>query len=283
MENFNDYIKSEYEKAQFKKVHEWKNLEPSVLSKAIGTITQPVGWVINKIIPQSALRGAIEGCNGMSKYTINVSSFCSTNGLSNIEQLKKEPLKRCDDLANDVHNWAIGIAATEGGAAGAIGLPGLFVDIPAIMTLAFRTINKIGLCYGFENNTEEENQFALSILSSAGSNSVKEKQMALLTLRQLEVMIAKTTWKQMVRTAAEKQASKEAGVIAVKRLAKQLGVNLTKRKAAQSIPFIGAGIGASVNGWFIKEVGWAARRVYQERWLNEKYDNEADIEIVDVA
>ena len=57
----------------------------------------------------------------------------------------------------------------------------------------------------------------------------------------------------------------------IKNLAKQLGVNLTKRKALHAIPAIGALVGASVNGWYIKEVGWTARRAFQERWLLENH------------
>ena len=26
-------------------------------------------------------------------------------------------------------------------------------------------------------------------------------------------------------------------------------------------------VGGSANGWWMKEVGWAARRAFQERWL----------------
>ena len=40
----------------------------------------------------------------------------------------------------------------------------------------------------------------------------------------------------------------------------------TARKALQVIPGIGTGIGASVNGWYIKGVGWTARRAFQEKW-----------------
>jgi hypothetical protein len=55
-----------------------------------------------------------------------------------------------------------------------------------------------------------------------------------------------------------------------------LGINITKRKALQAIPVIGAGVGASLNGWYIKEVGWAARRAFQERWF---IDNRKLLEI----
>ena len=103
------------------------------------------------------------------------------------------------------------------------------------------------------------------------SNTVAEKNAALAFLKSAEVLIIKTTWKKMAETAAQKQLSKEAGIIAIKNLAKQLGVNLTKRKALAAIPVIGAAVGGSVNGWYMKEVGWAARHKYQERWLKENH------------
>ena len=73
----------------------------------------------------------------------------------------------------------------------------------------------------------------------------------------------------MAQKAAQKKMSKEAGIIGIKNLGRQLGINLTKRKALQAIPAIGAIVGASANGWYVKEVGWAARRAFQERWLIE--------------
>jgi uncharacterized protein (DUF697 family) len=107
----------------------------------------------------------------------------------------------------------------------------------------------------------------LGILSASGANSMSEKIEALATLRSLEVSIAKQKRKAMAEKAAGRQLSKEGGIIVIKNLAKQLGITLTKRRAMQAIPVIGAAVGASVNGWYVKDVGWAARRSFQERWL----------------
>ena len=76
----------------------------------------------------------------------------------------------------------------------------------------------------------------------------------------------------MAQTAATNQFSKEAAILSMKSLAKQLGVNLTKRKALQVVPAVGAGVGALMNRQFITDISWAARRTFQEAWLNEKYD-----------
>lgn len=50
--------------------------------------------------------------------------------ISSIGDLKTKSLEPSDELANSVHNWAIGVASAEGGAAGAFGLAGMAVDIP---------------------------------------------------------------------------------------------------------------------------------------------------------
>ncbi len=268
--NFNTF-KYLYEKSQWNEINDWKNKKPSVLSKVSGFIFKPAVKIVHKVIPSKVVQGIIEGCNGLSKFLIDKNAFKREYKIENIEDLKSRKLEFCDDLANSVHNWANGIAITEGGITGAAGLPGMAADIPAIITLAFRTINKIGLCYGFENKTEADNQLVLSILSASSANSVKEKQAALLTLKQIQVIIAKNTWKKITTNAFQNELSKEAGILAIKALAKQLGINLTKRKALQAVPFIGAAVGASVNGSFINDVAWAARRVFQEAWLNEKY------------
>ena len=139
------------------------------------------------------------------------------------------------------------------------------------MILSTRTIHKIGLCYGYEANTEEERRFVLSILSIVGSNSLQEKRAALAELAMIKNAL-KQTWKKIGEKANEK-AFEEAFIILVRRVCQQLGINLTKRKAAQIVPIIGAGVAAAINGSYIKDVGYAAIRSYQERWLtdNEKW------------
>ncbi|MDR7074179.1 hypothetical protein J2X07_003174 [Fictibacillus barbaricus] len=148
-------------------------------------------------------------------------------------------------------------------------MPGTVVDIPTTITFALRTIHKIGLCYGYECKTEDEKSFVLGILAASGANSVEEKTAAILALKSIQNTIAKQTWKKMAEKAAQQPFGKEAAILAIKNLAKQLGINISKRKALQAIPIIGALVGASANAWYIKDVGWAARRAFQERWLFE--------------
>ncbi len=258
-----------YELEQVKAIKEWKSEEPGVISLAMSTVTAPVTWLMQKLVPEAAIRGILDGANAAAEWLADTQDIIRDAKVTKIPDMKSKDLETCDRLANECHNWAIGIAATEGGAVGATGLIGLAVDIPAIITLALRTIHKIGLCYGFEAESERDNHFVLGILSASGANSQAEKVVALGMLKQIQVAIARTTWKSMAQKAAQQQISKEGAIITVRALAKQLGVNVTRRKALQAIPVIGAVVGSSVNGWYIKEVGWAARRAFQERWLIE--------------
>ena len=267
---------TKYEHDQVKQIKKWKAEEPSVVSKTFGVILSPVTWLINKIIPEAAIRGVLDFSSSAAEWLTDTKDILRDAGVTSVSDLKTHDLEKSDNLANEVHNWAVGLATAEGGATGAFGLPGMAVDIPAVIVLALRTIHKIGVCYGFEVNTKHDKEFVLAVLAASGANEMGEKLAALTTLRTVEVAIAKQTWKQLSQKAATSQMSKEAGIIGIKSLAKQLGINLTKRKALQAIPAIGALVGASVNGLYIKEVGWAARRAFQERWLVE---NEKVIEI----
>lgn len=259
-----------YEQSQFNEIIKWKEKGPSVGQKATSFIMKPVVWVTNKIIPQKAIQTALKGANTLAKTLTDENDIKRDGDVSNIQELKIKELELSDRLANNIHNWALSIAGTEGGICGFLGLPGMVADIPTIITFALRTIHKIGLCYGYKATTQEDIQFVYSIMSAAGANTMEEKYTALLTLKQLNVILTKQTWKKMAEKAAQNKMTNEAFLITIKGLAKQLGINITKNGAKKAIPIIGTGVGAAMNVAFIQDISWAARRCFQERWL---YDN----------
>ncbi len=260
---------SNYEASQVQAIQDWKNDEPRAMAKLLLVSLTPLTWLLNKIVPEAAVRGALDFSSAMAEWMTDTRDIVRDGCVEKLGDLKRKDLKLSDDLADEVHNWAIGIAVAEGAGTGVFGFSGVAVDIPTIITLALRTIHKVGVCYGFECKDELDQKFVLGVLAASSANCVKEREAALLALKIVEVTIAKVTWKKMAQKAAEDRLSKEASILVIKNLAKELGVNLTKRKALASIPVIGAAVGGSVNGWFIKEVGWAARRAFQERWLLE--------------
>lgn len=264
-------ILSNYENRQIEEIKTWKLEEPSVAMAAVGFVLTPVTWLIQKTLPDAAIRGVLDLSSSAAEWLTDTADIVRDAGVKDVEALKKHDLEKSDELANEVHNWAIGLASIEGGATGAAGVFGIAFDIPSIIVIALRTIHKTGVCYGFEVKTKSDKNFVLAILAASGANDMAEKVTALGTLRAIEVAVAKQTWKKLAEKAATEQLGKEAAIVSLKNLAKQLGINLTKRKALQAIPAFGAIVGASINGWYIKEVGWAARRAFQERWLIENH------------
>jgi hypothetical protein len=258
-----------YEYNEYEQIIKWQNEEPSVVSQTINGVLKPVSWLIGKIVPPKAIQGALTAFDGLAELLTDSNDIKRDGGVDNVEELRIKDLQLSDKLANEVHNWANGIAAVEGAGTGVLGLPGLIADIPSLITMSLRVIHKIGLCYGYDCITQTDKQFVYSILSAAGSNSVKEKAASISNLQAINKIIAGETWKKMAEKTTENKFGIEALILAIKQLAKQLGINITKRKALQAIPIIGAGVGAALNVAFINDVAWAARRSYQERWLME--------------
>ncbi len=258
---------SQYEENQFNEIIKWEQKVPSVVSMVLNTALKPVTMLVQAIVPSKAIKGALVASNWLAESITDSKDIIRDGGVGSIKELQHKELELSDKLANEVHNWANGIATVEGGAIGLAGLPGMIADIPALITLSLRTIHKIGLCYGYECKSEADKRFVYGILSAAGANTVEEKSISVATLQAINVTISKMTWKRMSEKAMSNKYGLEAAILTIKALAKQLGINLTKRKAAQAIPFVGAGVGAAMNLAFVNDVAWAARREFQKRWL----------------
>lgn len=267
---------TEYEAEQLSAIQAWKTEEPSVISKSLGTVFTPVSWLTQKLIPEKAIRGAIYAAMKTADKLSDRGDIKKAGNVSQIQDLLSKELQFLDKLAATVHHWAIGLATTGGIATGFGGAVTLAADIPATVTLALRTIYKIGLCYGYESKTDEDRRFILAVLAIPSANSIGDKMIALNTLGAV-----RTTPKRSLvpspddaaESTQKKPLTKKDTDIGIDHLAKATGLNLSKRKVLQLIPAVGAVVGGSVNGWYLRDVGWSARRAYQERWLGDKYSD----------
>ena len=257
---------NQYEQREYESILSWKKEEPSVVTKAIGFVFKPASWLIEKVVPQKAIEGCLIAFDKIAEFLTDTADIVRDGSVSNVEELQTKSLKMSDGLADNVHNWALATAGVEGAVSGSTGLPGIMVDIPALITISLRTVHKIGVCYGFEVKTEADRQRVFWILAAASANTMAEKSSALCSLQKISVYVAKNTWKKIIEDAGKGKWIAKL-VVAIKQLATQLGINLTKRKVAQIIPVVGSGVGAAVNVAFINDVVWAARRTYQELWL----------------
>lgn len=241
------------------------------MNRALGVVLAPLLWLTQRLVPQAAIRAVLAAVNTTGRWFAGKGDVMRKGGVASIRELRHKSLSVSDSVADSVQNWAILIAGTEGAVTGLGGILTAPIDIPAILVIATRTIHKVGLCYGYECESKEDMEYVLGILAASGANTMKEKLAALAALRAIQVALARQTWKLMAQRAAQIQVGKEAAIVAVRNLAKQLGINLTKRRALAAIPIISAAIGGAVNAWYIRDVGWAARRAFQERWLVDNH------------
>ncbi|MEE3417554.1 MAG: EcsC family protein [Prevotella sp.] len=109
-------------KKQLIEIQAWEGKKPSTPNKIIGVITKPIEWTVNNIIPNKAIEGALNSSNFLANLIADHHDIIRDGKVSNISELRRKDLKMSDNLANNVHNWAIGIAATEGAGTGAIGI-----------------------------------------------------------------------------------------------------------------------------------------------------------------
>lgn len=233
----------------------------------------PIGWVFRKIIPAGAIEGALHGGMWLAELWADKDGVLRDLQAESFDDLADYDLDRLDRAADNVHNWAIAYGSGVGLANGAAGFIAIPLGVPGLINIAMRTVRKIGLCYGYDNLTEEEKLFIFNVMVLAGASGPAEKAASLLALRELQVMIVTQTFKSMAAKAAGDSLGKfsaEGFVIAVREFGKRIGIQMTRNRLLMAVPIVGGGVGLLVDGNYIRNIGWAARRAYQERWLRDR-------------
>jgi hypothetical protein len=250
---------SPYEQSQIDQIWAWHREPPGLIERASGIALSPVARLLTGLVPSAAIEALLRASDWMAAKTIPTS-----------QTPDDADLRQCDTEARAVRNWAIAYAGSEGAVAGAVGLVSLPVDLPAIITLSLRTIRRIGATYGYAATGEPERQFIYAVLSIASANSAQQKRDALFALRGLETQMLARNWAVIGERAARRGVGAESMLLLARDVAEQLGFNLTKRKALAALPLVGAAMGATVNGWYMRDIAAAAQRTYQQRWLEDR-------------
>lgn len=231
----------------------YRDAPPSAFPRLVRSVAKPVTILTNRLIPPEAIEAALKAADWAASASIRKAAISHDFA----------DLGACEEAAADIRRWALGYAATSGGAAGVFGAVGLAVDVPATIALALRTARLTGLCYGFGGDTTSERVFILDTLQLAGANSREEKAQALARLAADRTDLPAETWGRIVKLTGQTAGAQAAS----KRVAQALGANLSARKVGQLAPVVGAAIGASVNAAFQNDVARGAQHAYRERWL----------------
>jgi len=253
-----------YEQNQIKAIERWKREEPGIVAEAFDFLTAPWTWVLMRLIPVGLLQGALDGANAVARKTADTQDIKRYGRVASIDELRTKSLYLSDQLANRVHSGAVAVGGAGGAALGATGVGGVALDVSSLITLSLRTIHKIGLCYGYTNLNK---QLVLGILSIASAANRKEKINSIARMHDIERMIVEEGWEGLAKDALLARVARGGAFFTARDTSKRLGRNLVQRKSLQLVPMVGAVLGLVTNVAFLTDVSWAARHVFQEKWL----------------
>lgn len=261
---------NDYEREQLHAIRRWEDESPGwgtrLLAKPGGTAARAV----QAVVPVSALRAALQGLNSVALKLRGREAILKRAKVGALSDLRAAELQQCDALARSEARRAMAIAGGSGAVLGVAGALGMVVDVPALLAQGLRAIHRTAMAYGEELSGDDGQRLAIGIFALASANSMDEKQAALGALRGHGELLD-AAWRDGVERVAERELAKEAAVFSLQTLASRIGVQLGSRKAAGSVPVLGAAIGASVNAWYLHDLSQTARYVFQERWLAAKY------------
>ncbi|MCA9545716.1 MAG: EcsC family protein [Myxococcales bacterium] len=265
---------SDYERLALQTIEAWENPERGLLSRVLDVARWPVDKAGELAMEVPGLGTVLEAVNKTVVSVANDAAQGSVRKNSIFKDFrgKGHAVERLGDIAAldlQAVDAAIGYLAAkykaaalaEGAGAGALGLPGMAIDVPAVMVLALRAVGEYATYCGFDVDTQQERVFAMQVLGHASSNNLAKAAMQA-QLNKLALELA--------RKAAWKKLEEQALVRLLRELAQQVGVRLTKAKLAQALPAAGAVVGGAVNTWFIAQVCDSAYHLYRKRFLLAK-------------
>ncbi len=272
---------SKYEAGARSEIETWKQKESGILSTVLGG----VGWLANKVgsvVPNviadpimKAVLGALEALKDGALWTYSDAQILKEAqkiGLqaNSVSELRGQDLELLDKLAQRQFTSNKVAAFLEGGALGFGGGFLIAAEVPALFMLSFRAIQQIGSSYGFDMSNPNMRPVVLSILSAGSGASAAAKTGLLLDMTiAAEAFAAKWTYEKVAKQTATGAAAKALRE-ATKHLPKKIAENVAKRKLAQAIPFVGAGIGAGFNYWFLSTTCETAYMAFRDLHIRRR-------------
>jgi len=264
----------DYIRAAKVEIEEWESQSPGFLNHLGDFMLRPIQGAAKALIParvQDAVAKAIHkllsGLNSAARLVNNDKRI--RRRVEEASNKYNDELRAADEVAR--HYWKRNVAGGmgEGGATGALGLVGLVADIPALLTISLRLVQQIGICYGYDVKSYEEQEYIMHVLRIGSTSSLKAKMEFLVGLKHIEQIMLKVSWNKVSEDLARKEIGRYSILAAMRQFAQMLGIQLTRRKALQLVPVIGALTGASLNAVYINDVGRTAFMLYRRRRIAE--------------
>ncbi len=271
-----------YEKKALQEIKEWELAGPGLLIKSIDILGLPLQMIIRSV-PEAVKRSVGMAVMGFMEMLKDVSYWSFSNrgilreaekcGIraERISELADQDLEKLDRLARGYFVQNKVIAALEGAGCGLGGLALIAADIPVLLGIGFRSIQQIGMSYGFNMQEPEMVPAVMGVLHAGSGIGVAVKSSV---LADMHITAAALAGNMAYREIADRTRTgvvvellgRSTGI-----LPKQLAENITRRKLSQLIPIAGAAIGAGFNYWFIGNIVVSAYMIFRKMRLEIKY------------
>lgn len=255
-----------YERGQLDEILAWRDAAPDWGTRVMSRPGQIAAMAAQRLVPVTALRAALSGLERAAGRVAGRSDVLRAAGSLTLAEIAELPLSQCDALARRVVRRGVVLGGAGGAVFGVAGAAGMVLDVPALLTLALRTIHRTAYCYGEDWLEPPLRALPIGVFALASANTLDEKRAAWTALREgTELLDA--AWRDGVERVTERELAKEATQFSLQTLASRIGMNLGSRKAAGAVPLMGAVIGGTINAGYIHDIGKVARYVMQDRWL----------------
>ena len=177
-----------------------------------------------------------------------------SNGQFNLEQPSQffDPrllVDVLDEVASDYTRSTQLIVTGSGGASGSLGLPGLALDVPVLVSAAVGLVRRHALAYGF-TDIEEAKGDSAPLLVAFGAALGAEGAIARVTTRIAAGATGETMERLLARVVSEELAAK-----------------LVASWIPRAVPVISSVTSAALDYLFLREVGRRSARYFRRRHL----------------
>lgn len=277
----------------------WKAEGPGFLNRATELVSKPIGWLTDKLIPDTVKNSGSNIADTIAEKLKDVSQWSVTPEevilatkefdieVETVLELKKASIHDLDHVSKKFIEGNTRMATLSGAGTGLIGWPGLIADLPTLFMLSMRSIYQISLCYGFDHNGENgtererayETQYMMRVFKIATCADKVQKQRALAELKDFEAGRDEELAQDIGGDFTARQLGKNASSFISQRIIREIVEQTISKKAAALVPGLGAVFSAGFNYVYLRDVGDAAYMIYRERFLLDKKGRKKTISI----
>ncbi|MDG2992187.1 EcsC family protein [Candidatus Synechococcus calcipolaris G9] len=261
-------VYTDYEQTQTSKIQDWLDHQDVNFTKVISGALAPLETSIESLIPHQPLILLRQACDRLTaNWHLNwllIQPFAPGKDYSD---LRHGSLETCDRLAEKVTFMAEGTAVIDGIIDSFAEGLGPLADTGLGLLLALQTIQRIGLCYGFAPDSDINENVNWGILATSLAPTPQARRQAIsatLALEQESADHALSHLLEETTTATVEESVTEP-------MFEQIIMTLSEDFSGAIIPVVGSVLGAIAEEKFIYNVSETAQRMFQVRWLLNRY------------